>query len=270
MILIIFICTSQAYAQSRRITWDQLGLVYADARFQLLYREYVDLNGEHVQPLGFSKFMVASDSLLDWIVVTMGLRENGSSLGPFQGEVHTWRLVSMEKRADWLAQYDSVQWSYLGNNFFTPLDTVATPEIRAHLQAYFGSPTQTATETKQGEPTPADENGQFEYWLAVNDSIPMMVMDVGGPFDRGIIVATDHQFRSLLYRMRQSLLATVMRRTDAVPYVDYYYSPIEERWYLTGYDGEEYFTHRIKQPDLKLGRPVQEIPQEQSSNKADV
>ena len=269
-IVIVSTCVSQVHAQGTQITWDQLGLVYADARFQLVYQAYIEANGEYVSPIGPSRFMVASDSLLDWIAIAMGLRKHEPSPKPFQGDIQSWELASMEDRADWLTQFKNIQWSYLGNNFFTPLDTVATPEIRAHLEAYFGSPTQTAVETKRGDRTPADQNGQFEYWLVVNDSIPMIVMDVGGPFDRGIIVVTDHQFRSMLYHMRQSLLATVMRSTEPVPYVDYYYSLVAKKWYLTGYNGSEYFTRAINRPDLKLGRPVQRVSRGQRLNETDV
>jgi len=269
LVMIMFAGASQTYAQGTQITWDQLGRIYADARFQLMYQAYIQANGEYVHPFGFSRLTVDSDSLLNWIAKTMRIYDSASVSKPFRGEIHAWELVSMDDREDWLLQFGDVHWSYMGNNFFTPMDTAATPEIRAHLESYFGTPTQTTTETRQGNPTPVDEDGQFEYWLVVNDSIPMIVMDVGGPFDRGIIVATDHQFRSLLYRMRQSLLTPVMRRTDPVPYVDYYYSPIEEKWYLTGYNGAEYFTHQIKRPNLKIGRPVQDISQGEQTNKSD-
>lgn len=255
--MIITLCAwgIQAHAQSQRITWDQLGSMYSEARFQLVYQAYIESNQEYVPPLGPARFSLVSDSLLTWIRSTMGLKDAPPK--SFEGEIHTWTLISPENRTDWLTTFGDIQWSYLGNNFFTAMDTVVTPKIRARLQAYFGIPTQTAVESKQGDPTPADDNSQFEYWFVVNDSIPMMVMDVLGPFDRGIIVATHHQFRSLLYRMRQSLLAAVMRDAEPVQYIDYYYHLLTRQWYLTGYDGTDYFAHRIRTPDLKLGRPVQ-------------
>ena len=262
VVLILFAYVSHAYAQSRRITWDQLGLVYAEARSQMLYRAYIESNGEYVLPLGLSRSQVASDSLLDWIAETIGLREK---VPPpvFRGEIHTWEVLSLADQPDGLAQFEDVQWSYLGNNFFTPMDTVDTPEIRAHLEAHFGSPTQTVVEIKQEDRFPRDDYSQFEYWFVVNDSIPMIVMDVGGPFDRGVIVATDHRFRSLLYRMRRSLLGAAIRRSEPVPYVDYYYHRLVEKWYLTGFNGTEYFTREIPEPDLKPGRPDQRLLQGQ-------
>ena len=256
VMLMLLMHTLQTHAQNGRIVWDEVGSVYAQEKFQRTYRTYLETYGEYVSPLGQTRFPVASDSLFGWIRQAMGMPDPSLSK-PFQGEIHAWTLASIDARADWLARFGHVKWAYLGNNFFTPLDTLATPEIRAHLEARFGPPTQTAVETKQGDATPSDENGQFEYWFVVNDSIPMMVMDVRGPFDRGVIVATDQRFRSFLYRMRQSLLAAAMRRTEPVPYVDYFFNFVTDKWYLTGYDGAEYILKQIRRPDLTLGRPVQ-------------
>ena len=126
-VLILFAGISHVHAQSRRVTWDQLGLVYAEARSQMLYQAYIESNGEYVLPLGLSRSQVASDSLLDWIAETMGLREKVPP-SEFRGEIHTWKVVSLTDQPDGLAQFEDVQWSYLGNNFFTPMDTVGTPK----------------------------------------------------------------------------------------------------------------------------------------------
>ena len=179
VVLILFVCVSHSYAQSSRITWDQLGLVYAEARSQMLYQAYIESNGEYVLPFGPSRSQVASDSLLDWIAETMGLREKAPP-PVFRGEIHTWDVISLADQPDGLVQYEDVRWSYLGNNFFTSMDTMDTSEIRAHFEAYFGSPTQTVVEIKQEDHPPRDDYSQFEYWFVVNDSIPMIVMDVGG------------------------------------------------------------------------------------------
>lgn len=241
---------SSVFAQ---ITWDQLGFIYAEERFHRTYQTYVETHGTYIPPMEPDRFPVASDSLLGW--------HKPSDSFAFQGEIHNWKLASPKDRTDWLRKFGTVQWAYLGNNFFTQLDTVMTPAIRARLQAHFGHPTQTAAEARQGDQPPTDEHSQFEYWLTVNDSIPMIIMDVLGPFDRGIIVATDHRFRHFLYRMRQTLLASATRRARPAPYIDYYYSQHTGEWYVTGYNGSRYFIQKIEPPDLDLGRPVQRISQ---------
>ena len=254
--LMILAAVPPLQAQNARIAWDELGLVYVEAKFQRTYQAFIDRNGEYIPPREILQFSVPSDTLLVWIRETMGLRSPEPTNNVFEGKIDSWKLASLEDRAGWLRRFGDIQWSYLGNNYFTPLDTVPTATIRAYMQAYLGSPTQTAVEIESGDPTPVDENGQFEYWLTVNDSIPMIVMDVRGPFDYGIIVATDHQFRSELYRMRQSLLVTAMHLVEPERYVDYYYDLLTEKWYLTGYDGTEYFLRPTRRPKFEYGRPA--------------
>jgi len=257
--LIILFHATEIYAQNSRITWDQLGMIYADAVFQLSYKAYIDRNGEYVPPLAGSSIPVQSDTLIELGRKAIGF-PNSDSIQPFDGKVSSWRLVMVDDRIEWISNYQDTQWAYLGGNFFTQLDTMATPIIRAHLQAYLGSPTHTAIETYLGDPTIGDGMGQFEYWIVVNDSIPVMIMDVLGPFDRGIILATDHRYRSLMFTLRQSLLAKAIRQTVPQPYVDYYYNKVVKQWYSTGFDGNEYFTRPIDPPDFDAGRPVQGIP----------
>jgi len=278
-----------AYPQTKHIAWNELGKLYAHARFQLAYQAYIDQHGETIQPLEPSRFPVLSDTLialgqkglgshdlgsnphdfngmffagadLGWLL--FGSHDLGSNPHDFNGMVHSLSLASIDDRSKWISQFQDVQWAYLGSNFFTPLDTTSTSILRAHLQAYFGSPTQTAVETIQGDPTFGDGSGQFEYWIAVNDSIPVIVMDILGPFDRGIILATDHRFRANMLPLRQSLLRNAIRHTKPAAYVDYYYNQISEQWYRTGYDGKIYFTHQVDRPDFRLGRPVLTTSQE--------
>ncbi len=258
--LIMLFCVPHMSAQNSRITWDQLGMVYVDAVFQRSYQAYVDHYGEHVPHLASDRIPVQSDTLIELGRKGLGLTSSGLSQ-PFNGVVSSWQLVLVNDRSEWISRYQHTQWAYLGGNFFTFLDTMSTPVIRAHLQAYMGSPTHTATETHQGAPIIGDGRGQFEYWIVVNDSIPVIVMDVLGPFDRGIIIATDHQYRSLMFVLRQSLLAKAIRQTIPQPYVDYYYNQVIKQWYLTGFDGNEYFIRLIDPPNFELGRPIQGVSQ---------
>jgi len=260
--LTFFFCVPMAYPQTKHIAWNELGKLYAHARFQLAYQAYIDQHGKTIQPLEPSRFPVLSDTLIALGQKGLGSHDLGSNPHDFNGMVHSWSLASIDDRSKWISQFQDVQWAYLGSNFFTPLDTTSTSILRAHLQAYFGSPTQTAVETIQGDPTFGDGSGQFEYWIAVNDSIPVIVMDILGPFDRGIILATDHRFRANMLPLRQSLLRNAIRHTKPAAYVDYYYNQISEQWYRTGYDGKIYFTHQVDRPDFRLGRPVLTTSQE--------
>jgi hypothetical protein len=169
--------------------------------------------------------------------------------------VEKWQLVKRIERHQYSGRFDTVKWAYLGNNYLTPIDTSFTPKIRARMQARFGAPTRTLVELDYSRPLSREEYIQFEYWFIVNDSIPMIVMDVNGPFDRGLVVACDHQYRNILYTLRQSFLGTLLEEETPAPYVDYYYNYPARRWYRTGFDGRQFFTDPIGQPNLARGRP---------------
>jgi hypothetical protein len=162
------------------------------------------------------------------------------------------RSLRKLERAWFEARFSDTRWSFLGaGRYFTPLDTTMTRELRARMQAHFGDPTQTLGDFDLR--TSREEYVQFEYWLVVNDSIPVVVTDAGGPRDRGLIVATDARYRNDLFRLRQSVLGPIMQAGRA-PYVDYYYEEETRRWYRTGYDGEAYFMERVYRSQMTPGR----------------
>jgi len=149
-------------------------------------------------------------------------------------------------------------WSFLGSGrYFTIFDTTKTRVLRARLQAQFGEPTQELADFDLRPPgtNPPDEYIQFEYWFVVNDSIPVKVMDAGGPRDRGLILVADQQVRDHLYSLRQALLRP-LHQPKRAPYVDYWYEQETGRWYRAGFDGTDYFLRRISRWQLEPGRPT--------------
>jgi hypothetical protein len=133
----------------------------------------------------------------------------------------------------------------------TPADTTMTRVLRAKLQAHFGTPTQVLADFNLRKPR--DEYVQFEYWLVVNDSIPVKITDANGALDRGLIVATSAAYRDHLFDLRQAILAPVVDAEPA-PYVDYYFETETRRWYRTGYDGQSYFLDPISRYRTTPGR----------------
>jgi len=79
-------------------------------------------------------------------------------------------------------------------------------------------------------------------------------MDVHGPYDRGLIVATDRRFRSELRAFRKALLAPILRTDEREPYVDYFYDTEIDTWYRTGYDGDDFFMESIRRSRIVPGR----------------
>lgn len=171
-------------------------------------------------------------------------------------EVKNWRLMRKLERPWFEKQFEETMWAYVGSNLLTPLDTMWTRELRARLEARFGAPTQTLTEIDFRENLRKEEYIQFEYWFILNDTIPLVVMDVNGPFERGLVVVSDQRFRKELIDIKYAFLNEIVKSDERAPYVDYYYHVERGAWYRTGYDGRAYFLTQIGRPDLHLGRPL--------------
>jgi len=169
--------------------------------------------------------------------------------------LESWRVVRRFEQRWFLRRFGQDGWAYLGSNSWTPLDTLRTPELRARLQAHFGDPTRTLAEVDLYQQRPRDEYIQFEYWLVLNDSIPFRIMDVNGPFERGIVVASASRYRDQLWTIRQALLGRLITDPRRAPFVDYYYQRETDTWYLTGFDGQAFFLEPIRRPLMIPGRP---------------
>jgi hypothetical protein len=163
------------------------------------------------------------------------------------------RVVRKLERSWFRKRFKDTRWAFLGAGYhLTPLDTTRTRVLRARMEAQFGPPTQTLADYKPSERP--DDLVQFEYWLVVNDSIPVIVTDVSGPTDRGMIVSTDQQYRDHLLELRQAVLQPIIQSDTLAPYVDYYYDRTQSVWYRTGFDGARYFMDRIRQSAVTPGR----------------
>ncbi len=237
------------------VTRKDLPNVYREARFKKQFDKILSTAEMRMTPLPPDHIASPADTVGLWIA-----RQAFNYVPPkkevkFTARVSSWQVIKRIERHTYKRQFSKVKWAYLGNNYFSPLDTVRTMEIRARMQSRFGPPTRTLVELDYSRRLRREEYIQFEYWFILNDSIPMIVMDVNGPFERGIVVACDHRYRRILFNMRQSFLGRMMRQEKLAPYVDYYYNYASRRWYRTGYDGQQFFTDPIGQPNLARGRP---------------
>lgn len=166
--------------------------------------------------------------------------------------VQSARPVRKLERGWFQERFAGTRWSFLGaGRYMTPADTTMTRVLRAKLQAHFGNPTQVLADFNLRKPR--DEYVQFEYWLVVNDSIPVKITDANGALDRGLIVATSAAYREHLFDLRQAILAPVVE-AELDSYVDYYFETETRRWYRTGYDGQSYFLDPISRYRTTPGR----------------
>ena len=228
---------------------------YRSARNQMLAQRLLLEGRRGVEPLPLERLPTPSDTLRPTPKTPASASAEEDTTSMAVESVHALRRL---ERGWFERRFADTGWSFLGSGrYFTMFDTTKTRELRARLQAQFGEPTQELADFDLRPPgtNPPDEYVQFEYWFVVNDSIPVKVMDAGGPRDRGIIVAADQQVREHLYSLRQALLRP-LHRPKRAPYVDYWYEQETGRWYRAGYDGTDYFLQRISRWRLEPGRPT--------------
>jgi hypothetical protein len=168
-----------------------------------------------------------------------------------------WEAIRRLVREPFEEEYGRTQWAYLGNQGTSFLDTSMTRVLRARLEHRFGSPTRRLQDVLAESGAEPPEYIQFEYWLVLNDSIPVKVMDTGGPFDRGVVLATDERYRNVLPDIRYALMTELTAPRAVEAYSDYYYERSERAWYFTQFDGVRYYTERVP-------TPMHMLPQAQS------
>ncbi len=257
-VLLAFCVERPCHAQEEEVSRHTLPDVYRKARFQRQLDRILQEHGLTVKPLRPEPLPSTEDTVRLWLA-----RFNPDLLPPEPEkgfEVESWKLVAKEDRVRWTNFFSETKWAYLGSNFFTPLDTLYTRVLRGRMERVFGSPTRTLGELNYVQNLNLEEYIQFEYWFVLNDSIPVRVMDSNGPFDRGLVVATDHRYREILIEMRDALLKPVATSPGLRPYVDYYYSEGRRLWYRTGFNGRTFFNEPIAQPNLARGRPRLDSP----------
>lgn len=155
-----------------------------------------------------------------------------------------WAKVEPATQEPFLVQYREAYW--VATPTPVALDTVGTPRLRALLNGLFGAPTRNAAAAEEVGYA-GSEFVQFEYWLVVNDSIPLLVLDRGGPFGRGLLLAGDEAHRRYLPLVAHDL-TTRLLAARPTPYVDYYHASEGRRWYQTGFDGTAYYARETRAP----------------------
>ncbi len=233
-----------------------LAEMYRTARFKAQSERLLNGFRPHSQPV--AKVQYPTDSLREWVEIIFPTEAEPAPVEQESIQIRKWQVIPKLGRSWFEKKFEDTRWTFVGSNELTPLDTTFTRDLRARLEATFGSPTQTIPDldiTRDSDPA---EYVQFEYWFVLNDSIPLQVMDVNGPFERGLVVATRQEYGNILPDLKYEFIGQILTSNDRDPYVDYYYLPDQQMWFLSGFDGDRYFLERVGRPDLKLGRPLLE------------
>jgi len=197
------------------------------------------------------------DTLRTWFENLLHERLTASLPPPLKTfTVERWEVINRLKTIVYRDDFSRTKWSFTGSNSRAPLDTMKTADLRSRFEHHFGPPSITLAELGYPDTLQREQIIEFEYWFVLNDSINVIVMDVNGPWDRGVVLAADEQYRTELRVIKRTFLEQLVLDSNRKPFMDYYFNYDQRAWYLTGYDGASFFDERIQRPDLKLGRPA--------------
>ncbi|MEQ9265292.1 MAG: hypothetical protein RLN81_08735 [Balneolaceae bacterium] len=159
--------------------------------------------------------------------------------------------VETEDAEKFEKRFANIKWTGQGFDY-NSLDRIPAIEIRAHLQSVYGDPTKTIENIVEDGKLRAGKAIQFEYWFIIDGEVPMMVLDLDGPFANGLVYVGASQYIDLMPQVKRTFTRTV---TEAQPkeYTDYFYSPERSQWYKVTYSQKGYMKEEIDLPShIKL------------------
>jgi hypothetical protein len=160
------------------------------------------------------------------------------------------RAISNSERHQFQNQFRNIAWTGQGLYNPTTIDRLPTVELRARLQAVFGDPTQTIDDLINENFRPG-KAVQFEYWLIVDDEVPLMILDLDGPFENGLVYVGASQYVDLMPQIKRTLTRMLMESDlEEGTFSDYFYSPEREQWYLVQYRDGEFNRTPIDRPSF--------------------
>jgi hypothetical protein len=165
---------------------------------------------------------------------------------PFR--VPEFRKIELAEAANFERTHRNVMWSGQGFQGRTAIDQIPAVELRARLQTVFGNPTKRLEDliTKPG--FRLGEAIQYEYWFMVNENIPIMILDIDGPFATGLVYAGPVAFMDYLPEIKRTLSAILMEPTRFEEFTDIFYSPERNQWFEIMYKDGEFETKETARP----------------------
>ncbi len=254
LFFLLLVCLPVYGVSAQRQSTSELLSLYLKERALELAARDVRQRGERVATMPLADLPPEDDRVRRWLAALYPPAQPPAD-DPPTFEVHALEPISRVRRPAHVKRFRETAWAFAGSQSRSPIDTLMTRDIRARMQAQFGSPTRLVIDMDSVETLPPAEIIQFEYWFIVNDSIPAMIVDVNGPWDRGIVVAAPSALRQDIRALKDALLTDVAHSAQRDPWADYYYNAFQGTWYITGYDGAMFFDRRIGRPDTDLGPP---------------
>ena len=161
------------------------------------------------------------------------------------------KKVATEDATNFEELFASIKWTGQGFDY-NSLDRIPAIEIRAKLESVFGEPTKTVEDVVEDGKLRAGQAIQFEYWFIIDGEIPMMVLDLDGPFADGLVYVGASRYIDMMPQVKRTLTRLV---TEAEPkeFADYFFSPERNQWFKVSYTNGEYKKEKISAPShIKL------------------
>ncbi|MDR9446804.1 MAG: hypothetical protein RI519_03605 [Balneolaceae bacterium] len=185
---------------------------------------------------------VACVAFVLWIGVAG--QANAQFQDPIFRKVEAVDAQAFEKR------FADTKWTGQGLYQTATIDRIPTIELRARLQAQFGDPTVTLGDL-WGTPTYRPGKAiQFEYWFIIDGEIPMMILDLDGPFENGLVYVGASRFVDRNPEIKRTLDKLLMKEVKQLgEYQDVFFSPEREQWYFVSYQNGEFARDTTDQPE---------------------
>jgi len=157
--------------------------------------------------------------------------------------------VGHTDRAEFQERFENINWTGQGLYNPTTIDRIPTIELRSRLQAVFGDPTQRIGDLINTENYRPGKAVQFEYWFVIDGEIPMMVLDLDGPFENGLVYVGASRYIDLMPQVKRTFTRMLMSEGDSLAaFSDYFYSPERDQWYEVTYSNGEFEREIIDRP----------------------
>jgi hypothetical protein len=165
-----------------------------------------------------------------------------------QFEEPQFEKVEYSQREVFQERFEDISWTGQGLYNPTTIDRIPTIELRSRLQAVFGDPTQTIGDLVGADFRPGKAI-QFEYWFIIDGEMPLMLLDLDGPFENGLVYVGASRYIDLMPQVKRTLNRLLMsEEAEPQEYTDYFYSPERNQWYLVQFKDGEFMQEMINRP----------------------
>ena len=164
--------------------------------------------------------------------------------------------INSENAAAFQREFRSTRWTGLGMQGITDIDRIPSMEVRARLQTVFGDPTRQLEDLAFDPDFRIAEAIQYEYWFVINDEIPLMILDIDGPFARGLVYAVSVSYIDLMPQIKRRLSRLLMEPSRLAEFEDLFFSPERDTWYEVRFQDGEFGYEEIAMPARFRNSPI--------------